>query len=299
MSRCCEPPLPAVVSPPLYMGWLSSEKSTKSRAPPDAETAVAELRAEMARRGSPIDLPTDDVLRFAKARKLNAVKAADMLQADLEWRQARRVEERRDEPAEDILGKPIAALQQVLPHVCSPGVDKLGRPIIFKHFGGQCSFSRLCPDRESVDRLCEYNWWVNEQYCKRLAALGAEQWVVVIDAKGWQPGLIDRTALRVLKSMADTDADHYPERLGGLVVVNAPASLALVWRIVKTWLDEKTKAKVDIISSSDPKRATERLHGLAAPDQLPEQYAGTAPPLEAWPIWPAKSGLPSKPNGAR
>ena len=287
------------------MGWLSSpsrtacEKSTKSRAPPDAETAVAELRAEMARRGSPIDLPTDDVLRFAKARKLNAVKAADMLQADLEWRQARRVEERRDEPAEDILGKPIAALQQVLPHVCSPGVDKLGRPIIFKHFGGQCSFSRLCPDRESVDRLCEYNWWVNEQYCKRLAALGAEQWVVVIDAKGWQPGLIDRTALRVLKSMADTDADHYPERLGGLVVVNAPASLALVWRIVKTWLDEKTKAKVDIISSSDPKRATERLHGLAAPDQLPEQYAGTAPPLEAWPIWPAKSGLPSKPNGAR
>ena len=91
------------------MGWLS-EKSTKSRAPPDAETAVAELRAEMARRGSPIDLPTDDVLRFAKARKLNAVKAADMLQADLEWRQARRVEERRDEPAEDILGKPIAAL---------------------------------------------------------------------------------------------------------------------------------------------------------------------------------------------
>ena len=53
----------------------------------------------------------------------------------------------------------------------------------------------------------------------------------VIDASGWHPGLFDGTAYAVLKDMASTDSDHYPERLQSLTIINSPALLAFAWKV--------------------------------------------------------------------
>ena len=45
-----------------------------------------------------------------------------------------------------------------------------------------------------------------------------------------RPTFVQDISLRVLRSMAALDADHYPERLGRLIVVNAPRLLAFAWR---------------------------------------------------------------------
>ena len=65
--------------------------------------------------------PTRDELQDERRRAEAAEVARREAEAarDAARDEARRVEERRDAPAEDILGKTIAALQQVLPHVCS------------------------------------------------------------------------------------------------------------------------------------------------------------------------------------
>ena len=77
--------------------------------------------------------------RFLHARDNNIAKAADFLSADAAWRQELKVDERRNETAESMLGGTdvVLELQAVLPHQCR-GSDRQGRPIIYKHFGGQC-----------------------------------------------------------------------------------------------------------------------------------------------------------------
>lgn len=285
------------------MGWFGPPKGARTADHPSSkltlpstteeaeERALGELRALLAERGVVDTVDRADLLRFLRARKLNVSKAADFLQADLDWRRENGVDARRDEDAEVVLGCDPAQLQAVLPH-CLKGTDKSGRPIIFKHFGAQCELRKLLA-HTTLDKLQDYNWYINEQYSRRLRELGADKWVVIIDAKGWYPALADVFAFKVLKSMANTDSDHYPERLGSITVINAPMSISIVWKVVRAWLDEDTRVKVDIISSGDQKRARERLLSIADPSELPLQYGGTSAPLKAWPEWPARSGLPA------
>ena len=90
--------------------------------------------------------------------------------------------------------------------------------------------------------------------------------------------------------MAAVDADHYPERLASITIVNAPRLLAFAWRVIRKWLDEVTQQKVDIVASAD--LARERLLLIAEPSELARQYGGTGPELPLWPAWPLNCGLP-------
>ena len=110
-----------------------------------------------------------------------------------------------------------------------------------------------------------------------------------MDAAGWHVGLADRTAMRFLKSMAELDANHYPERLAHIIVLNAPSMLAGAWRVIRGWLDEVTRDKVDIISSAE--LASARLDGLIDPSQRPALYGGTQPTPDGW---PTRAGLKLK-----
>jgi hypothetical protein len=43
--------------------------------------------------------------------------------------------------------------------------------------------------------------------------------------------------------------DFYPEQLGQMVIVNAPKTFTMIWAIIKAWLDEKTREKIQIKGS--------------------------------------------------
>ena len=51
-------------------------------------------------------------------------------------------------------------------------------------------------------------------------------------------------SLNFLKDIAVMDQDHYPERLGVIVVVNAPRVISIVWNFIKKYLDPITREKV-------------------------------------------------------
>ena len=225
--------------------------------------------------------------RYLRAHGTPA-SAAAKLEATIAWRRSHHVDELRAKPGAEALGCDVIHLQRVLPHALPGTRSKRGLPLIFKHFGGQCALKRAL-EHTTVDHLYTYNTWLNEQYTNALAEAGVSQWVVVIDAAGWNPGLVDSTAIAWLKNMADTDKEHYPERLGAIVVVNAPWLLAGLWRIIQTWLDEPTKQKVAIISEKAPEQARARLREIADDAALPAQYGGTGAPLENW---PERSGVP-------
>ncbi|RHZ43423.1 SEC14 family lipid-binding protein [Aspergillus thermomutatus] len=64
---------------------------------------------------------------------------------------------------------------------------------------------------------------------------------------------------------------HYPETLGRVFVVGAPAFFKSVWEVVSQWFDPGTRAKISISSSSEAKSAL--LHHIDASD-LPREYGG-------------------------
>ena len=131
----------------------------------------------------------------------------------------------------------------------------------------------------------------------------ASRWTIIVDALGWHVGLADSTAFRVLKQMSEIDANHYPERLASIIIINAPPMLAVAWRVIRGWLDEATRAKIDFVSAGQPEQARQRLDLLADPSQRPQQYGGTGPPLAHWPtrsgIPPAKGQPPAPPSEGR
>lgn len=261
---------------------------------PQERRAIDALAAQLEAGGVSFEPPPGESLdetlkRFLDARQGNVPKAAAFLAADSAWRNEQRIDELRTLRAEEVLGGAAAldGLLKVLPVAFGTGVDRSGRPIVYKHFGHQCKLSKVL-DVASLEQVCRYNAWLNEQLTLCLAEAAATKWTVVIDAAGWHWGLADATSFRILKHMADVDARHYPERLAGILVLNAPPAIAAVWRVVSRWLDEVTRAKVDIISDRTPEQARARLESLALPSQRPQQYGGTQPALAGW---PTKGGL--------
>ena len=79
-----------------------------------------------------------------------------------------------------------------------------------------------------------------------------------------------------LKDIAITDQNHFPERLRCVVVVNAPAVVAFVWRIVSSWLDPVTREKVRILAAPESNWRPV-LNELIDDDNLPECFGGKAP----------------------
>ena len=278
----------SIVAAPKASPSTSTPEATPRTAAAQTGEAVAALAARLEADGvtfrpPPGETPNDTLLRFLNARQGNLSKASAFLAADAAWRAEQRIDELRELEASEVLGsaKAVAAVGRVLPVAYGGGVDRQGRPVIWKHFGAQCRVSKLL-DVTSLEHLSRYNAWLSEQFTLCLRDAKATKWTVVMDAEGWHVGLGDRTAMRFLKNMAELDANHYPERLAHIVVINAPAMLAGAWRIIRGWLDEVTRDKVDIISSAEA--ASARLDSLIDPSQRPALYGGTQPALDGWPV---------------
>jgi hypothetical protein len=227
----------------------------------------------------------DALLRYLRARHHNVEKAANQYAATIKWREEHRVDHLRTLTPDEALGAPVAGMRHFVPHA-QTGIDRKGCPIIFKVMGANCRVKLAVEAGYSLDAIGRYNVWLNESYMDALAAAKAREWSVVIDAAGWHLGLFDSYGFKFLKQTATTDSSHYPELLSTMLIVNAPPVLAVAWRVIRTWVDEDTREKIDILSS-ETSRA--RLHKMADPAQLPAQYGGTAKPL---PGWPPEAGVP-------
>lgn len=83
---------------------------------------------------------------------------------------------------------------------------------------------------------------------------------------------LSRRALAIVKEQAAIDSVCFPETMCKMLIVNAPTYFAATWRIIKGWLDPRTAAKIEVISS----RATmeKRLLEFIDADQLPSDYGG-------------------------
>jgi uncharacterized protein YdbL (DUF1318 family) len=137
----------------------------------------------------------------------------------------------------------------------------------------------------TMERLIRFHAWESEQAIRKMHEksreldCNIETFVIIIDAAGWSLRLATGQAMTFIKGMAITDSGHYPERLGKLIVINAPQTLAIAWRVISTFLDDVQRAKINILA--DRKDWFPALLETMHISQIPKQYGGEAPDFAA------------------
>lgn len=218
------------------------------------------------------------LLRFLRARKFNVEQAMAMIRADCHWRRDVVGYDLILEDAQDVLGCDLARVYQYFP-TWLQGFDKQHRPVSYRQFGKFEIWQIL--QLTSFQSLVRFHAWESEMAIRQMFSksremgINVETFVCVVDAQGWGVRLATSDAFAFIKSMADTDAAHYPERLGRLIVINAPFALSWAWSIIVTFLDEVTKAKISIYLSESSWKPV--LFDLVDKSSVPNMYGGDAP----------------------
>ena len=97
----------------------------------------------------------------------------------------------------------------------------------------------------------------------------------ILDLDKLTTSQLSRKALTIIKEQAAIDSVCFPETMAKMLIINAPTFFAATWRIIKGWLDPRTAAKIEVISSRSA--SEKRLAEIANLDQLPSDYGGTGP----------------------
>ncbi|KAL2342829.1 hypothetical protein Fmac_004114 [Flemingia macrophylla] len=196
------------------------------------------------------------IRRFLRARELNVEKASAMFLKYLKWRHSF-----VPNGSISISDVPNDIAQD---KVFAQGHDKIGRPIIIifgrKHF----------QNKNGLDEFKRFVVYVLDKVCASMPP-GQEKFVCIAELKGWGYSNSDVrgyiSALTILQ-------DYYPERLGKLLILNAPYIFMKVWQIVYPFIDNKTKKKIVFVEKNKVKSTL--LEDIDQ-SQLPEIYGGQLP----------------------
>jgi hypothetical protein len=214
------------------------------------------------------------LLRFCRARKFDYPKVQLMFDNFLKWRETNGV----DNIAEMDISK-IKESAELLPHnyYC---LDRKGRPVYIERYG---KF-----DLKEITKVALFDQIVDEQFLlryyiyayerllhvvfpevtKRNNGTVIEQSVTILDLDGlaFTKILSKRNEIQqFLKLTSGIAQDNYPEIMGKLFIINAPFLFSMLWSVVKSFLDEKTANKIQIIG-----RPCSQLGGSYKKDLLKE-----------------------------
>lgn len=133
--------------------------------------------------------------------------------------------------------------------------DKENRPIVYVAVRNHTFRNR------DVDDMTQYIVYMLETACNKCKEDEIDNLCLLFDLKGFTLSCMDYTMVKVL---FDIMTDHYPERLGVCLVLNAPFIFSACWAIIRAWLDENTASKIKFI------KGEEELSAYVDPSIVPE-----------------------------
>ena len=81
----------------------------------------------------------------------------------------------------------------------------------------------------------------------------------IIDMTNFSISMLAGKVKAMAQKAASIAQDFYPEQLGVLMIINAGMVFTGVWAIVKVWLDEKTRAKVQVVGTNYKEKLLEYI----------------------------------------
>ncbi|KAL1537464.1 phosphatidylinositol transfer protein 3-like [Salvia divinorum] len=204
----------------------------------------------------------DDLMirRFLRARDLNVDKASAMFLKYLKWR--------REAIPNGFISPSEISNDLAQNKLFMQGYDRAGRPIVVLFS------ARHKPASTTVEEFKRFNIYGLEKICARMPS-GHEKFTSISDMQGW--GYVNSDIRGYLAALSILQ-DYYPERLGKLLIINAPYIFITAWKIVYPFIDENTKKKIVFVE--DKKLRATLLEDIDE-NQLPECVGG---PLKLVPI---------------
>lgn len=155
------------------------------------------------------------------------------------------------------------------------GTDKIGRPVYIEQSG------RMNPDKlwTVVDEqtlvrsfMHQYEEILKLHFfaCSYVAKKQIFHTFTILDMTGFSVSMFNNRVKRLVKLGSGIAQDYYPEQLGQMMIVNAPWVFTGIWAVVKAFIDEKTRKKIQIVGGSSKKE----LAKYVEPDQLAEFLGG-------------------------
>lgn len=215
-------------------------------------------------------------LRFLKYKDLQVKDALKALRADWLWRVSVGAVALAESRPEQVACCDLKLLQDYAP-TWLQGFDKTGQPLIFSHFG-KFRFPHVLK-QTTVENLLKLHIHNSERISRIIGQQSLKHGrnissvLTIIDAEDWDPGnLRTMKAFQYTSGMASIDAEHFPERLGKLFVINAPKLVWRFWQIMQYTLPEKTRNCISLFAERE--QWEDKLLELVDPDQLPPEYGG-------------------------
>ncbi|RNF07930.1 cellular retinaldehyde-binding protein/triple function domain-containing protein [Trypanosoma rangeli] len=207
------------------------------------------------------------LIRYLIARNFDKKKSFAMLEKSVRWRKEKDVD---NWVCEVCLENPNKHLMQFV------GWDLQSRPVCFMAM-------RWGPERKHPLKHC-----VNAfNHLVRLMPVGVEQWVCVTDFETFS--YVKDSHPKMALSVVQTIQDHFPERLGLMILVNPPKMFAVLWSALSPAIEEKTRAKVMLLYTKvKPNIQTgfAKIFPTALAEYLCESYRRSeANVLPTTPVW--------------
>ncbi|XP_038054799.1 SEC14-like protein 2 [Patiria miniata] len=208
------------------------------------------------------------LLRFLRARKFDLKSSETLFRSDVKWKSKMQTSKLSSEDIPEVLKKYWPG------GMC--GYDKEGSPVCIDAIGRSDTKGLLYSAKTSdiikhniiiVERLYRL---MEEQTLKLGRHVDGIIYIADLENLGlhhlWKPGV------DVFNQCAALFEQHYPETLKMIFVINAPKFFPLAYSLVKPFLQEYTRRKVNVVGSN----WKEVLLRYIDADNLPVHYGGTA-----------------------
>lgn len=186
-----------------------------------------------------------------KARKWNREKAENMILETLNWRKEYKP---LDINESDI--KHILDLQTMYRN----GKDKHGRPILYV---------KTTYNPASVEDRIKCLVFTLEEAIRSMDSMntGIQKMCWIIDFNIRKSEKKSPDGGKVAKKTIELLQNHYPERLGNAIVLNAPWYMRMFWKVISVFMEAETREKF-IFLTGDAEHIKEKLLERIDEDQL-------------------------------
>jgi hypothetical protein len=229
----------------------------------------------------PVEEEPYALCRFLRARKFVVEDAMSMMEGNIDkWKAARAHD---FYPSIEIaVGCPASVFLAQFPYFFF-GNSKNGCPVRYLMAGRLKGEGIECVTE--LDCIKGYMWHSTmHKFKKQVAAAQAHnpdivrcETIEIIDLKGLEASQVNKKTLGALQGISDLST-CFPELLNRMVILNAPFFFSLSWKVIKSFLEPRTVAKIEIYTNE--KKGTQRLTELIVNKELLSDYGGEGPSFD-------------------